>query len=402
LDHQTTLFYIALILLLGKIAGLPFRKLSLNPIAAYILIGFLLGSGVFGVISIKPSILELSGLTYLCLILIMLYTGLTTEFEDLLKYLKPIIAIATLGVLTTLSLIYFSLTLMGFNTIVALFVSISLSNTATETVAAFISRKGDSLTRSLAIGASFVDDVIAVYLITLLTSIGFHEIMLMEFVVFSLKTLTFLSIFFYITSLLSNRYTGFYQYLASNYSSFTTIAILLSLLLAVLARLIGLSELIGAYLAGILISRGREHHDPMLRTRVALFNFISDFAIILDALFIPLFFTIVGLSYSINMVDPYLYTLLLTLAIIGKVAGAAIPSYIYLKDTWRSIAIGIAMTSRGSLEIVLIKLGLDNGLIDNVMFNTILSVSLTTSILAPVLYSLIMGKAQIGPSTHPR
>jgi len=133
-----------------------------------------------------------------------------------------------------------------------------------------------------------------------------------------------------------------------------------------------------------------------------LFNFISDFAIILDALFIPLFFTIVGFSYSINMVDPYLYTVLLTLAIIGKVVGASIPSYMYLKNKWRPIAIGIAMTSRGSLEIVLIKLGVDNGLIDNVIFNTILSVSLTTSVLAPILYGLVIRKAQIGPSTHPR
>ncbi|OYT38370.1 MAG: sodium:proton exchanger [Desulfurococcales archaeon ex4484_58] len=383
---SSILLDIALLLVVAKLFEIPFRKFHLNPLPGYIIAGFIIGPYMLGLVE---STIELSGLAYLGLILLMLYTGLTTEFREMLHYYKEILITASLGVLVTFTFIYLYLLFIGIDFIVALFIAVALSNTATEAVAAIVSRKGDTVTRSIIIGASFVDDVIAVFLITILSSISIREITFVEFIMFSLKVLLFLGTIFYLSSLFSQKYPRIYSLLSKDYFWFTSIVILLALVLSVISIIVGLGGLIGAYLAGILVSRGREHHDPMLKTRIALSNFISDFTVLLDAIFIPLFFVYIGLSYSVGEVEPFLYTSLLILALAGKIAGVTPYTYSFLKDKNRSLAVGVAMCSRGSLEIVLLKLGLENGVITHSIFSTVLTVAITTTIIAPLLYTFI-------------
>ncbi len=386
LGSTSILFDIALMLVFAKFLEIPFRRYRLNPIPAYIISGFILGPYLLGIL--KPTC-ELIGLAYLGLILLMLYTGLTTEFHELKTNFKLILIISVLGVIATFTLIYLFLISLGYSIMVSIFVAVTLSNTATETVAAIVSRKTDSFIKSVVIGASFVDDVIAVFLITFLTSTSFESFSFTGFLLFSIKTLLFLVIVFYLSYLLSSKFTSIYRYMSKDYFWFASIVIMTALVLAVISRLAGLSELIGAYLAGILISRGREYHDPMLKTRVALSNFIGDFTIILDAIFLPLFFAYIGLSYSIGEIDLFLYISLLLLAIAGKVLGATPYSYIKTRNKYKALSIGFAMSSRGSLEIVLLKLGLETGVISHVVFSTVLTVAITTTLISPILYTIV-------------
>ncbi len=378
---------IALILLFAKILEIPFRRYSLSPITAYIITGFLLGPYMFNLVSNYDS---LSGIASLGLILLMLYTGLTTDFRDIKEYFKYIVLIGASGVIITFTLIYVTLHLIGFNTIVALFVAFTLSNTATETVAAMIPRESDPKLRSIIIGASFVDDLIAVFLVTFLTSIGYQQnVSLTDMMFFTAKVVIFLVATLYISYILTNKYPIVYQWLARNYFWFASTVIVTALFLAILARLMGLSELIGAYMAGLVFARSREFHDPMLKSRIALTNFLSDFTMFLDAVFIPIFFVYIGLSYSLGEVDPFIYALLLLLAVTGKFIATYPHAYRIFKNTRAAAAVGLAMGSRGSLEIVLLKLGVEAGIISHVIFSTVLTVALTTTILSPVLFTVV-------------
>ncbi|ABN69364.1 sodium/hydrogen exchanger [Staphylothermus marinus F1] len=390
MDVEYLIFEIVMLLMLAKILEIPFRKYSLHPMAGHVITGIVLGPYFLGLV--KPSG-EMLGIAYFGLLLLMFYTGLTTDYRELKRRSKTVLLMGGMGVLVTFTLIYLAMCLLGYEGLPGIFIAASLSNTATETMAAIVAKKGDTISRSLLVGASFVDDVMAVFIIGILAGLAVeNSLSITTLVILTSKALFFLSLIFFISSLLVNKYPKIYKTISQDYFWFATFSILLSLSLAVAAKLFGLSELIGAYLAGILISRGREFHDPMLRTRIAITEFISDFTVVLDALFIPLFFAYIGLSYSPGAVSFSLYLVLLSLAILGKFVGTAPIAYISLKDKRRSIAVGLAMSGRGALETALLKLGLDYGIISPMLFNTAITVSLTTTVIAPILYSIVYKK----------
>ncbi len=374
---------LVLLLVLAKLLEFPFRKANLHPIPGHVLAGIILGPYL---LSLVYPTQELRGVAYLGLLLLMFYTGLTTDFRELRRHGFAIIVMGGLGVLVTFTLIYAVMILLGYGMLESLFISAALSNTATETVAAIVSKKGDPRTRSLLIGASFTDDVMAVYVIGLLSGLTGSGVNLYRLFLIGLETGVFLFLAFAVSSLMVSRYTRIYRSMSTDYFWFASISVILALTLSLIARLVGLSELIGAYLAGIIISRGREFHDPFLRTRIAITEFIGDFAVVLDVLFVPLFFTYIGVAYKPGAIDPLLYIVLLSLAILGKFLGTAPIAYRETGDKWRSIAVGLAMSGRGSLETALLKIGLDAGIITETLFTTALTVALTTTIIAPLLY----------------
>jgi Kef-type K+ transport system membrane component KefB len=380
---------IVLLLILAKLLEIPFRKHYIHPMAGHVIAGIILGPYLLGLV--KPSN-ELLGIAYFGLLLLMFYTGLTTDYRELRRRSKSILVMGSLGVLATFTLIYVFMYMIGYKGLQAVFIAMALSNTATETVAGIVARKGDSLTRSLLIGASFIDDIIAIFIIAILSSISINTASTMDVLFLSIKAIVFLAVIFYLSELFVKKYTGMYKAISQDYFWFASVSILLSLALAIIAKIFGLNELIGAYLAGMIISRGREFHDPMLRTRIAISEFISDFAVVLDAIFIPLFFTYIGISYSPGSVDYSLYLSLLALAVLGKFIGTSPIAYKALGNRRKGVAVGLAMSGRGALETALLKLGLDYGVLSPTLFNTAITVALTTTILAPIMYSLAYGR----------
>ncbi|MET1159597.1 MAG: cation:proton antiporter [Thermoprotei archaeon] len=382
--HEHISLYIVLALIAAKLVEVPFRKVGLSPIPGYVIVGLILGSSLLGIIKYPE---YLSSIAYLSLVLLMLYTGLTTEFRDVMDFFKEVVLIGFMGVFATFVIVYVALRLLGFSLLISIFVATALSNTATEAVAGVLARTRDSRFKSIIIGASFFDDILAVYLITLLTSLSIGEYSLTGIVVFTLKALAFIVVVFYISNLLARKYTRFYEYVSRDYFWFSSLTIVIAFALAFVARIVGLSELLGAYLAGILISRGREYHDPMLRTRVVLTNFTSAFIVFLDVIFLPLFFVYVGLSYTIVTIDITLYAILLLLALLGKFIGVYPYAIKVFGDKTKAIRAGLIMGARGSLDIALIRIGLDTGVIDTALYSTVLSVALTTAILVPIIYA---------------
>ncbi len=79
---------------------------------------------------------------------------------------------------------------------------------------------------------------------------------------------------------------------------FFTFTLILTFTLAIIAQWAGLNQIIGAYLAGLTISRLRERKDPLVVTRIKLNELIEDLQVVLTEFFIPLFFIYVGLMFN--------------------------------------------------------------------------------------------------------
>ena len=96
---------------------------------------------------------------------------------------------------------------------------------------------------------------------------------------------------------------------------------------------------------------------------------IEDFVV---TLLLPLFFAYTGLRLNVGLLDRpelWLLTLLLiAIAIVGKLAGAAIAARVAGYDWRASAVIGSLMNTRGLTELIVLNLALDIGAISNALF----------------------------------
>lgn len=161
--------------------------------------------------------------------------------------------------------------------------------------------------------------------------------------------------------------------------------ILALILLVVLAsswvtESLGVHALFGAFLAGAVMPR---HH----KFAQALTEKLHDLTVVL---FLPLFFAFTGLRTSIALVDGmdmWFYTgLIVACAIAGKFGASTIAARLS-GMSWREAgALGTLMNTRGLMELVLLNIGLEIGVISPALFSMFVFMALfTTFMTAPVL-----------------
>jgi Kef-type K+ transport system membrane component KefB len=114
---------------------------------------------------------------------------------------------------------------------------------------------------------------------------------------------------------------------------------------------------------------------------------INDLAVVL---FLPIFFALTGLQTRINLIDSpqlWLFAMLIILvAIAGKFGGATIAARVS-GMSWRdSGSVGILMNTRGLMELVLLNIGLEIGVISPALFSMLVLMTITTTFMtAPIL-----------------
>jgi Kef-type K+ transport system membrane component KefB len=112
-------------------------------------------------------------------------------------------------------------------------------------------------------------------------------------------------------------------------------------------------------------------------------------------LFLPLFFAFTGLRTSISLItgDLWVYcALIIAVAVLGKLMGSALAartSGMSWRDSW---AIGTLMNTRGLMELVVLNVGLDIGVISPALFAMMVMMALVTTFMtSPVLARIYPG-----------
>jgi len=156
------------------------------------------------------------------------------------------------------------------------------------------------------------------------------------------------------------------------------------LLAAALTEWLGVHAVFGAFVFGIAIGDSRHLRE---RTRATLDQFVS-------FVFAPLFFATVGLRVDLlEHFDPALVAVVLTVAVVGKVAGGTLGarlSGIAPRQAW---ATGVALMSSGTMGIILGLVALRLGIIGERLFVALVVMALVTSVLTgPILGWLVSSK----------
>ncbi|NRF71767.1 cation:proton antiporter [Aquincola sp. S2] len=269
----------------------------------------------------------------------------------------------------------------------ALFIAAALSITAFPVMARILKDRGLALTRfgQLSLSSAALVDVIAWILLALVIALagageGYAGVLRIGGGLVVMLLLVF--------GVLKPAFAWLLRTHAPDGEPSTTVlgALMIGLLVcALLAEWVQLHAVFGAFVFGLCLPRD----DRLLRSLVERIEPIS------IAVLMPLFFALAGLGTTAGAFSGAslgLMGLVIAVAIFGKIAGGATGARM-AGYGWRdSLATGALMNARGLMELIVIKVGLDAGLIGPELFTMLLVMALVTTAMTGPLINLCLGR----------
>lgn len=401
----TLILQIAVILVVARLCGAIARRLGQPLVVGEMAGGILLGPSVFGAVAPKistyvfpvQSLDYLNALSQVGLLLFMFMIGLEMDARllrgakktALLTSHASIVVPFALG--TALALFFFEFApppgtrrFLGY----ALFMGIAMSITAFPVLARIVQERGLAGSRlgAVALACAAVDDVTAwcilavVVMIVRSGSLGTSILPMLGGVV------VFVGVMLLMLRPLMRWI--FERRKATLDASNDLVAFLLIFALASawITQKIGMHVLFGAFLAGAIVPV----EYPQIR---ALIDRLEAVTVVF---LLPLFFAFTGLRTRIGLLDsPDLWMkaiLVIAIAVVGKLGAATLAARAGGMN-WRDAgAIGALMNTRGLMELVVLNIGLDIGVIPPTLFAMMVLMALVTTIMtAPLLNSILRG-----------
>ncbi len=390
------LLALAVVLVVARLLGGLFKRFHQPPVIGEVIAGIMLGPSLLGRVApeasqflLPPNIAPFLGvIAQIGVILYMFIVGL--ELNTLLLHKRTHASVAvshasivlpfTLGSALALWLYpHYSNSSVSF-TVFALFMGVAMSVTAFPVLARILTDQRMHQTRmgTIALACAAVDDATAWCLLAFVVSIVKAEPGRMVLTV-SLTGGYIAAMLFLIRPLVLRfvRWHETSRNLTQNAFAGVCVALLLS---SLATELIGIHALFGAFLLGAIVP-----HDSALAREVM--GKLEDLVIVL---FLPAFFAFTGLRTQIGLVHTFGQWLtclvIIIVASIGKFGGSAIAAR-FTGMPWReSAALGVLMNTRGLMELIVLNVGLDLGVLSPTLFAMLIVMALvTTFATTPVL-----------------
>ena len=393
LPHETFVTDLAIIMILAAVVTLAFFKIRQPLIIGYLFAGMLIGPlsplwASFLPENVGPSTISgvgiLSDLSALNLfadigvILLLFVIGIEFPFAKIRSIGRVAMGAGTLGLFATLGVVFLAASALGLNFMDSLFISAALSISSTAIIIKILQDAGKIKKESsiLVLGVLIVEDVIAVILIASLESIGLvgtvsiENVILVAAVAGGLIIGTF-TIGIRVIPPLIDKVAS-----AENRE-----ILLLSVLgvcfgYALLANVVGLSVAIGAFLAGVLIAESKSAEVSKI-----LSSPIKD-------MFVAIFFVSVGALMDITQLENYIFIAfaLIAVATAMKLGGNILGNMIFKQPRNKSLRSAFALSApRGEFSIVIVKVGVDMGMVSAFLFPLIGLITIITAFMSPFI-----------------
>ena len=393
LPHETFVTDLAIIMILAAVVTLAFFKIKQPLIIGYLFAGMLIGplsplwtsflpenvgpSTVSGV-GILADLSAMNLFADIGVILLLFVIGIEFPFAKIRSIGKVAMGAGTLGLFATLGVVFLAATALGLNFMDSLFISAALSISSTAIIIKILQDAGKIKKESsiLVLGVLIVEDVIAVILIASLESIGLvgsvsiENVVLVALVAAGLIIGTFTIARRLIPPLIDKVAA------AENRE-----ILLLSVLgvcfgYALLANVVGLSVAIGAFLAGVLIAESKSAEVSKI-----LSSPIKD-------MFVAIFFVSVGALMDITQLENYIFIAFALIAVATgmKLGGNIFGNMLFKQPRNKSLRTAFALSApRGEFSIVIVKVGVDMGMVSAFLFPLIGLISIITAFMSPFI-----------------
>jgi Kef-type K+ transport system membrane component KefB len=147
---------------------------------------------------------------------------------------------------------------------------------------------------------------------------------------------------------------------------------------------VGLHAVFGAFVMGVAMPRGLVSRSLIERIQP-----------LTVALLLPLFFTFSGLNTQIGLLDSAYLWLMAGLVLVASVLGKGVACWLAARATGVSnrdaLGIGTLMNARGLMELIIINIGLQRGVITPALFATLVIMAVVTTLMASPIFEVLVG-----------
>ena len=402
------------ILFAVRVCGRLVKRIGIPPVLGELLAGVIIGPyalgsiafpgfehGLFplpegGALAVSP---ELYGFATVASIILLFASGLETDIALFLRYSLAGGLIGIGGVVVAFisgDIVGMALLRTGFMDPRCLFLGVLSTATSVGITARILSdqKKMDSPEGVTILAAAVFDDVLGIIMlavvlgiVALLTSnssgsLDVNNILLIAGKAFGIWLgLTALGLIF------AKHIAGFLKMFKTSYD-FSILALGVALLLAGIFEKQGLAMIIGAYIAGLSLSK--TDIAALIQERIhGLYEF-----------FVPLFFAVMGMMVNVQelaSVQVLLFGAIYTLiAIVAKLFGCGISALALGFNAKGALRIGTGMVPRGEVALIIAGIGLSSGVLDSQLFGVIILMTFITTIVAPPLLNIFLKLPGVG------
>jgi Kef-type K+ transport system membrane component KefB/predicted amino acid-binding ACT domain protein len=386
---------ILIVLIAAKVAAEIAERVGFPPVVAEILAGVVIGPSVFDFVGTEQTLQVLGEIG---VILLLLQVGMEMDLGELGAVGRASVSVAVVGVAVPMVAGFGVSELFGYDANTALFLGAALAATSVGITARVFSdlRALASVEARTVLGAAVADDVLGLVILTVVVRIVSEG---------SVSVLSVLGIFavalaFLVatTAIGSRAAPPLFQFLhryARSTGTVVALALAFTLAFAELADAAQLAPIVGAFVAGLSLSRSTVS-DRISRELAPVGH-----------LFIPVFFLQIGIEVDVNaFFDPKVLAVagaLFAVAVAGKLA-SAVGAFGSPGD---KRLIGLGMIPRGEVGLIFATIGLRETILDQEQYAALLLVVLSTTLLAPPLLRWRLQQMRAGraerrhPSTAP-
>ena len=370
---------LAIILISTLLAGHMSKRIGMPAVIGQLLVGIILGPALFGVLHENSFIHTFSEIG---VVLLMFIAGLESNLTLLKKYFKPSLVVAVLGVIVPVISMYGMSLAFGISQLESLFIGVIFAATSVSISVEVLRELNvlESKEGTIILGAAVVDDLLAVIILSVLTSLFGAQLAAASSTHMSLGLSLLLQALFMVAVYFSVKWiVAFVMHLSRRllvpYASAIT-SLIICFGFVWFAEAVELSAVVGAFFAGIAISQTpykeeiNRHIEPIGYT-----------------VFIPVFFVSIGLSMNLASLNQHILfiTILTVLAVFSKLIGSGLGARWMNNSPQGAYTIGAAMISRGEMALIIAQIGYNAKLLSELYYSEIIFVIIITTVLAPLI-----------------
>jgi Kef-type K+ transport system membrane component KefB len=394
------LLQIVIIILVARFFGYLFKKIGQPAVIGEIVAGIVLGPSIVGLFFPQvsgflfpaASIVNLQFLSQIGLILFMFIIGMELELSLIGKQAYGAIIISHASIIIPYSLgmglAYFlydqyapeNTSFLSF----ALFMGIAMSITAFPVLARILQEKNLTKTKlgALAITCAAADDITAWCILAAVIAIVKSGSSVSALYNIGMAVL-YVFVMWYAIRPLLKKLGELYSRREDKRKMVIAIIFMFLLLSAYSTEIIGIHALFGAFLAGVIM-------PVQFNFRNIMADKIEDVSMVL---LLPLFFVYTGMRTQIGLLnDGALWITcgwVVLVAVAGKFGGSTLAAKM-VGQSWKdSLSIGALMNTRGLMELIVLNIGYDLGILSPQIFTMMVLMALITTFMAGPALDLI-------------
>jgi K+:H+ antiporter len=404
---------IVTIIFVARLFGEICKKVGQPTVIGEIVAGIILGPSLVGTyfpefssaLFPKDSLGNLQFLSQIGLILFMFVVGMELDLKVLKNKAKDAVVISHASIVIPFTLglvlayfIYAKFAPEGVEFIsFALFTGIAMSITAFPVLARIVQERGLHRTKlgALVITCAAADDITAWCILAAVIAIVKAGSFLSSLYIMGLAIL-YVILMIKVVQPFLKRIGDLYSSKESITKSVVAIFFLTLLISSYATEVIGIHALFGAFMAGVIMPGNMKFRNI----------FIEKVEDVSQVILLPLFFVFTGLRTQIGLLDdPYLWEVcgyIILVAVVGKFVGSALTAR-FVGQSWKdSLTIGALMNTRGLMELVVLNIGYDLGVLKPEIFAMMVIMALATTFMTgpalDIINYVFKSKSPIVPS----